>query len=69
MEPMDIVGKSKEDVSLPKCEFLVPMIDPPSFCSILFVSLSIMYSFRNRYRPSALGFVTYLNIQLDFIIS
>lgn len=69
MEPMDIVGKSKEDVSLPKCEFFVPMIDPPSFCSMLFVSFSILYSFRDRYRPSNLGFVTYLNIQLDFIIS
>ncbi|RRT63149.1 hypothetical protein B296_00042897 [Ensete ventricosum] len=31
MEPMDIVGKSKEDVSLPKCEFFVLMDDPLVF--------------------------------------
>ncbi|THU64168.1 hypothetical protein C4D60_Mb01t23630 [Musa balbisiana] len=29
MEPMDIVGKSKEDVSLPKCEFFALLDDPP----------------------------------------
>jgi len=41
MDPMDIVGKSKEDVSLPKCKLPGLGFTPvePIFCRLLFIVL------------------------------
>lgn len=65
---MDIVGKSKEDVSLPKCEFFALMDDPPVFdCRRELIECFFLdcLTFKLGRMFPALRLVKYYNMFLD----